>query len=33
MKISCNEVMSIDDNDVYYCYNDLLKTALERKND
>lgn len=33
IKISGNEVMSIDDSDVYNCYNDLWKTAPERKND
>ena len=33
IKISCNEVMSIDDSDVYQCYNDLWKTAPERSND
>ena len=33
IKISGNEVMSIDDSDVYHCYNDLWKTAPERKND
>ena len=33
MKISGNEVMSIDDSDVFHCYNDLLwKTAPERAN-
>ena len=31
IKISGNEVMSIDDSDVYYCYQDLWKTALERE--
>ena len=25
--------MSVDDSDVFNCYGDLLKTALERKND
>ena len=29
---SGNEVLSIDDSDVYHCYLDLWKTALERKN-
>ena len=33
IKISGNEVMSVDDNDVFNCYGDLWKTALERKND
>ena len=32
IKISGNEVMSIDDSDVFHCYNDLRKTALERVN-
>ena len=32
IKISGNEVMSIDDSDVYYCYNDLWKTNSERQN-
>ena len=32
IKISGNEVMSIDDSDVYYCYQDLWKTAREREN-
>ena len=32
IKISGNEVLSIDDSDVYHCYLDLWKTALERKN-
>ena len=32
IKISGNEVMSIDDSDVFHCYNDLWKTAQERKN-
>ena len=31
IKISGNEVLSIDDSDVYHCYLDLWKTALERK--
>ena len=33
IKISCNEVMSVDDSDVFNCYDDLWKTASERKND
>ena len=33
IKISGNEVMSIDDSDVFNCYGELWKTALERKND
>ena len=33
VKISGNEVMSIDDSDVFNCYGDLWKTASERKND
>ena len=32
IKVSGNEVMSIDDSDVYHCYNDLWKTAQEREN-
>ena len=32
IKISGNEVMSIDDSDVYHCYLDLWKTAQERAN-
>ena len=32
IRFSGNEVMSIDDSDVYYCYQDLWKTALEREN-
>ena len=32
IKNSGNEVMSIDDSDVFYCYNDLWKTAPERAN-
>ena len=32
IKISGNEVMSIDDSDVFHCYNDLWKTAPEREN-
>lgn len=32
IKISGNEVMSIDDSDVFHCYGDLWKTAQERKN-
>ena len=30
--ISGSEVMSLDDSDVYHCYNDLWKTAQEREN-
>jgi hypothetical protein len=30
IKVSGNEVMSIDDSDVFHCYNDLWKTAQER---
>ena len=33
IKISGNEVMSVDDSDVFSCYGDLWKTASERKND
>ena len=33
IKISGNEVMSVDNSDVYHCYNDLWETASERKND
>ena len=33
IKISGDEVMSVDDSDVFNCYGDLWKTALERKND
>ena len=33
VKISGNEFLSIDDSNVYHCYNDLWKTASERKND
>ncbi|MCU7809097.1 MAG: hypothetical protein KZQ73_14700 [Candidatus Thiodiazotropha sp. (ex Semelilucina semeliformis)] len=33
VKISGNEVLSIDDSDVYHCYMDLWKTAQEREND
>ena len=33
IKISGNEVISIDDSDVFNCYGDLWKTASERKND
>ena len=33
VKISGNEVLSIDDRDVYHCYNGLWKTASERTND
>jgi hypothetical protein len=32
IKISGNEVMSIDDSDIYHCYHDLWKTARERTN-
>ena len=32
IKISGNEVMSIDDSDGFHCYNDLWKTAPERAN-
>ena len=32
IKISGNEVMSIDDSDVFHCYNYLWKTASERAN-
>ena len=32
IKISGNEVMSINDSDVFHCYNDLWKTAPERAN-
>ena len=32
IRFSGNEVMSIDDSDVYYCYQDLWKTARERGN-
>ena len=32
IKISGNEVMFIDDSDVFHCYNDLWKTATERAN-
>ena len=32
IKISRNEVMSIDDSDVFHCYNDRWKTAQERAN-
>lgn len=32
IKISGNEVLSIDDSDVYHCYRDLWRTASERKN-
>ena len=31
IKIYGNEVMSIDDSDVYYCYQDLWKNAIERE--
>ena len=33
IKISGNEVMSVDDSDVFNCYGDLWKTKKERKND
>ena len=32
IKISGNEVVSIEDSDVFHCYNDLWKTAPERAN-
>jgi hypothetical protein len=32
IKISGNEVMSVDDSDVYHCYTDLWKTQSERQN-
>ncbi len=32
IKISGNEVMSIDDSDVYDCYQDLWRTSSERAN-
>ena len=32
IKISGNEIMSIDDSDVYHCYTDLWRTANERQN-
>ena len=32
IRFSGKEVMSIDDSDVYYCYQDLWKTARERGN-
>ena len=32
IEISGNEVMSMDDSDVYHYYNDLWKTAQEREN-
>ena len=32
IRFSGNEVISIDDSDVYYCYQDLWKTARERGN-
>ena len=31
IRVSGNEVMSIDDSDAYYCYQDLWKTARERE--
>ena len=33
IKISGNEVMSVDEIDVFNCYSDLWKTKKERKND
>ena len=33
IKISGNQVMSIDDSDVFHCNNDLWETAPERAND
>ena len=32
IKISGNEILSVDDSDVYHCYLDLWKTAQERQN-
>ena len=32
IKISGNEVMSVDQSDAFYCYQDLWQTAQERKN-
>ena len=32
IKISGNKVMSLDDSDIYHCYNNLWKTAQEREN-
>ena len=32
IKMSGNEVMSIDDSDVFHCYNDFWKTAPEKAN-
>ena len=32
IRISGNEALSIDDSDVYYCYQDLWKTRREREN-
>ena len=32
IKMSGNEVMSMDDSEVYHCYNNLWKTAKEREN-
>ena len=32
IRISGNEVMSIDDSDIYHCYVDLWKSSTERKN-
>ncbi len=33
VKISGNEVLSIDDSDVFHCYGDLWKSEGERVND
>ena len=32
IRVSGNEVMSIDDSDIFYCYQDLWKTGRERDN-
>ena len=32
IRISGNDVMSIDDSDIFHCYHDLWKTAREREN-
>ena len=32
IRISGNEIMSIDDSNIYYCYTDLWKSSTERKN-
>ena len=32
IKVSGNEVLSVDDSDVFYCYQDLWKTKQEREN-